>query len=1211
MVLFQACKSEPKNTNVTPKPADKEQTGKTPSKPGGNTPTTPGGKEPKPSTPPETPPAELSLSRYEIKDVLPAGETHKIEVETNKGWTATSSMEWVQLSPTKGSGKSVLQLVIASNPETKERKATVTVATEGLTKQINITQLAAEQKESLLLSEEVVKDVPVAGKTIEVTVNSSAAWQATTSADDVKVQPKTGKGKTPVTIVIPANPNANEREITVTFVMGKLSKTVTVSQEGCAQLELSQSQISEVPHGGKSYDITVTSSGTWTAKSSATWVTLTPSNGKGNGTLRLQVQSNSTSQPRTATVTVTSGAVSKTVTVTQEGRTQLELSQSQISEVPHGGKSYDITVTSNSTWTAKSSASWITVSPANGKGNGTLRLQVQSNSTTQSRTATVTVTSGAVSKTVTVTQQAASQLELSQRGVSDVPSSGKSYDVTVTSNVSWSAKSNASWVTVNPSSGKGNSSIRLQVQANTTSQQRSATVTVEGGGVRKTITVTQQAEVASAQQVLQVTPSSLQDQPSGQTRVSITVKATQGWTAAASAPWIRISPRSGEGDGTIRVTIVNNGTGAPRNGTITVTSGKFQKVIAVSQQSAQSQLRLSPQNISNAPGAGGRYEITVSTSTSWTASTTDSWIQLTPNSGSRSGVMSVVLQPNSSTSPRTGRIVVRSGAQQEILTVTQLATVPERLDITPSELKTIPYIGHTYDVRIITTAAWQVSNLPTWATVSQRSGTGETTIRLTVEPNTATSVRNGQVEVQSGTLRKTVTLSQNAVPSRVPLSVDEKEFNNIPYSGEVYNVAITTDTEWRVEAKPSWITVNPESGRGKSYVYVFADRNEQRQDRSGTIKISTATESVTINVHQKERPMQEKDLRNHTYRLPVIFHVVHWEKGKSSSDYAVGQRLKQLIDKTNRLFRGEISNTIQKDYTVPAPTNANVVFELATQDPNGRTLTTPGLNRLKVSEAQLTPEKVMDDRKGGVYHNAAWDRTKYINVYIINMGSDKQTGSDGVVMGIAHLPYAPNGYDIPGLFTINPSRQNSYNHCIVINAQKITSDSPNFESKGMYPPNRGKYDAATTLAHELGHYLGLFHVFSENTSASTTYSTATCRDTDHCDDTPSYNREEYVKTTTVVPTGVNWDTSYANLFFRISCDGKRFPSTNIMDYDFGDRFHFTPQQISRMRKVLIYSPSVPGPKAEVPENGISVLSTGPSYPRKSVCQHYTCPHTKH
>ena len=73
-----------------------------------------------------------------------------------------------------------------------------------------------------------------------------------------------------------------------------------------------------------------------------------------------------------------------------------------------------------------------------------------------------------------------------------------SISVTVTANVSWTASSNAtSWLTVTPTSGTNNGTLSVKTTANTSTSTRSGTITVQGGGITKTMSVTQAATAPS------------------------------------------------------------------------------------------------------------------------------------------------------------------------------------------------------------------------------------------------------------------------------------------------------------------------------------------------------------------------------------------------------------------------------------------------------------------------------------------------------------------------------------------------------------------------------------------------------------------------------------------------------------------------------------------------------------------------------------------
>jgi len=67
--------------------------------------------------------------------------------------------------------------------------------------------------------------------------------------------------------------------------------------------------------------------------------------------------------------------------------------------------SQQLDISSNSRWTAQSSAGWLTLSSSSGKGNASLTVTAESNiSSTQQRTATVTISNGVTTHAISVAQ---------------------------------------------------------------------------------------------------------------------------------------------------------------------------------------------------------------------------------------------------------------------------------------------------------------------------------------------------------------------------------------------------------------------------------------------------------------------------------------------------------------------------------------------------------------------------------------------------------------------------------------------------------------------------------------------------------------------------------------------------------------------------------------------------------------------------------------
>ena len=112
-----------------------------------------------------------------------------------------------------------------------------------------------------------------------------------------------------------------------------------------------------------------------------------------------------------------------------------------------------------------------------------------------------------------------------------------------------------------------------------------------------------------------------------------------------------------------------------------------------------------------------------------------------------------------------------------------------------------------------------------------------------------------------------------------------------------------------------------------------------------------------------------------------------------------------------------------------------------------------------------------------------------------------------------------------------------------------------------------------TLAHELGHYLGLLHPFTNGKGEVG----------DYCDDTPDYDWDEYESYLVMLDeTTTSPGEFYREAVKRVALDGTRFVSENFMDYDIGYMWSSTPDQRARVRTVLENAWMIPGPKIDLP-----------------------------
>ncbi len=381
------------------------------------------------------------------------------------------------------------------------------------------------------------------------------------------------------------------------------------------------------------------------------------------------------------------------------------------------------------------------------------------------------------------------------------------------------------------------------------------------------------------------------------------------------------------------------------------------------------------------------------------------------------------------------------------------------------------------------------------------------------------------------------------------LELSTSAFSQISSNGETLEVTVQSSYNWTVSLPNNvkWCTLSQKSGTGNGKFNLYIEANLNEKTRSSSVTVSANGTNKSIQLTQNAATVTTEDYH---YELPVIFHVLY----KDASDvtqYVPQSRLAEILEGVNKLYQDKLQST-----------DMNLTFKLATTDEVGNTLMTPGVEYIKWNESYPINCDLIMSESTGKYTSLIWNPNQYINVMLYHF-------TDNNILGISHLPFSTAGTYLEGLQQINYTyleKQNLGN----MYSSSINSKYINEKSTAFY---RNPNDATENLAHELGHYLGLHHVFAEDENGYAD----NCNDTDYCQDTPSYNRNKYnVWYLIQRQAGV---TSFDKLAQRTNDEtGYEFVSTNIMDYFISYSNQFTADQRARIRHVLMYSPLIPGPK---------------------------------
>ena len=233
-----------------------------------------------------------------------------------------------------------------------------------------------------------------------------------------------------------------------------------------------------------------------------------------------------------------------------------------------GNITVNVTAAAGTAWTATSNAEWL-IASGSGSGSGSVQLTAGTNETNAVRTAQVSIgpaTFFAVQEPLfAVIQFLPSQITMGATG------GLRSISVLVQpANLTWHATSNASWITVVTPPDIGSGNLSIAVATNTTTAQRTGTVSVLGNN----LTVVQEAGTPATFSLSAPSVSVPYEGGSGSVVVTVNPE-TVAWTSIAGAPWIHASPVQFTGNGTVNYTVDLNVAATPRQGVIRIGSALF------------------------------------------------------------------------------------------------------------------------------------------------------------------------------------------------------------------------------------------------------------------------------------------------------------------------------------------------------------------------------------------------------------------------------------------------------------------------------------------------------------------------------------------------------------------------------------------------------------------------------------------------------------
>lgn len=283
---------------------------------------------------------------------------------------------------------------------------------------------------------------------------------------------------------------------------------------------------------------------------------------------------------------------------------------------------------------------------------------------------------------------------------------------------------------------------------------------------------------------------------------------------------------------------------------------------------------------------------------------------------------------------------------------------------------------------------------------------------------------------------------------------------------------------------------------------------QQKISKTGYIRCATTENEKLLQIKNPKRlsraqfenwlapiiaTQQEKNLTSKTaitiYTIPVVIHVIHDGDAINTSSSHLSENISDAqaasqITVLNQDFRKKIGTPGFGTTGYQLGVDCLINFVLAKQDPYG--VLTTGIEHLNLGKANWSQEEI----DAIVKPETQWDPTKYLNIWSVKLSSN--------LLGYAQFPSNST------LSDLNKIGGESLSDGVVINYDALGTNAENDGSFQLNP----KYNMGRTTTHEVGHFLGLRHIWGDGDGDEVADS-PDCTASDYCSDTPQAGWEHY------------------------------------------------------------------------------------------------------
>ena len=353
--------------------------------------------------------------------------------------------------------------------------------------------------------------------------------------------------------------------------------------------------------------------------------------------------------------------------------------------IPAEASLVNITLSSNTQWTATSNQTWAIPSQTQGSGNTIVGIQCLENTQTGNRNAIITFSAiGLPNVYATITQKdSIITLNINTQSLNVPAYTHTDSTVKISSNAQWTIENTNPWFHIIPMQGTGDRTLSILFDANLLNVQRTGTFTVlNSKGISKTVTIRQldsvnipSVMVADIDTVLLY---------AGANSYTFKLVSNTSWKAITPASWLTIAPDSGNSTVNILCTAKANAGKNPRSTVIQLKGKGVQDILipVIQKDSIIPSILLSSDTL-HIPARSKEHSVSFTSNIAWKAISQTPWLHMNIDTGNTNALLSFLADQNDSQEKRNGSIRIEGkGGIVKTLTIVQSDTIlkPSNID---------------------------------------------------------------------------------------------------------------------------------------------------------------------------------------------------------------------------------------------------------------------------------------------------------------------------------------------------------------------------------------------------------------------------------------------------------------------------------------------------------------------------------------------------